>query len=107
MRFWCRNEWAKGWMDNPNFVNRLTGNKRCWGNFDKGAHLFLHFLIIIMLVIIFHRSLWLAIVISEGWGILWECLDWVRGNGASKMDLLANNLGMIMGVIFMLLGGVR
>jgi len=101
MKFWCRNEWSKGFFD---FLY-IWGNRSGYGWSDKLAHCFLHFLIVITLVIIFHRSLWLAIVISEGWGIFWELFDWAREIGVSKYDLIANNIGMILGIIFVSVGG--
>ena len=101
MRFWCKNEWSKGFFD----TLLLFGNKRGYGWADKLCHCFLHFLIVITSVIMFHRSLWLALVISESWGWFWETLDWVRGIGASKFDLIANNAGMLLGVGFALIGG--
>ena len=99
--FWCLDEWSKGFFDEL----YILGNRTGYGWSDKLCHAFLHFLIVITTVLTFHGHLWLALVISESWGWSWETLDWTRGIGASKFDLVANNVGMILGTVFVLIGG--
>ena len=107
--FWCKDEFSKGWMDKDNFVNRLTGNKTGYGNFDKLAHFILHVFIVELTVIHFHRHIWIGMIASLIFGILWgiikDCL--ISKSGLSKYDFFSNVLGMLVSSLNLYIGGYR
>lgn len=81
-------------------------NEGGWLDRDKFGHFILHFLIVFFGWLVF-KELWIALVMSELWGwiyeIVWDC--WIKGWGASKKDLVVNNLGMSLMALFLLVKG--
>lgn len=108
--FWVKNEWERAVFDNPNsIVNKKLRNKKGTGWADKLCHLLLHLLIMVFLppvmraVFGVNLAIVWCIVISEIWGFgyewIFDCV--IRKDGASKWDLVFNNLGMVIGGIIL------
>lgn len=96
--YWVDNEWGLAFFDNL----LIFGNKTGYGWADKLCHCFKHFLIVIGLVLSGIVSVLIAGIISEiiGWLYEWIVGCFVEKDGASKFDIIANNCGMLIGILF-------
>lgn len=72
-----------------------------WGGTDKLFHAFFHFGIGWAFAL--HGAWFGGILFSESFGWLYEMYDSARGVGASGKDLLANNVGLVLGTALGLL----
>lgn len=70
-----------------------------WIGTDKIGHFLLHFVVGFSYTKFLNDSIG-GIIFSEWFGCFYEYYDSVRGTGASWKDLIANNLGMVTGVIW-------
>lgn len=102
MIFWCKDEFSKAWWDKCHWF----GNKEGYGWADKLCHFILHVFIVELTVIHFHRHIWIGMIASLVWGILWgvivDCL--IHKNGLSKYDFLSNVLGMLTASLNLYIG---
>jgi hypothetical protein len=97
--FWTSNEWAPAFVDSNKWINKIVKNEKkalvYAGWFDKLTHWLLHFLFVLTSVL--GVPIWFTVLFSELFGALWEgpvdC--WVFNHGASKLDFVFNNLGMV------------
>jgi len=109
MWFWVKDEWSKSFLEKDNFINWIVGNAKGTGWPDKLCHLLLHLLIVLVLTLILKVSILLSAGISIIFGVLYEwivdCL--IFKEGASKFDLIANTIGMLIAVIILKLGGLQ
>lgn len=105
--FWTSNEWAPAFADTSEWLNKLVKNEEkalvYAGWFDKFCHWLLHFLFILSAVL--GVPILFAVLFSEIFGIvIWEgivdCL--LLKHGASKLDILSNNFGMVCGLILLI-----
>lgn len=69
-----------------------------WFGRDKVGHFILHFSIGFFYTKVL-RCAPGGIIFSESFGFAWEMYDSARGVGASRKDLIYNNLGMITGTV--------
>jgi hypothetical protein len=90
------------WIDDEWRCPRITRKYA-----DKIAHGWLHYGIVIAFCLWFKKPIWQGMVVSEafGWTHEWitDCV--ILNKGASKYDLIANNVGMVAGGVTLRIGG--
>lgn len=100
MRFWVSNEWGRSGAD----WWLIWGNKTGYGWSDKISHLFGHCVAVLAGYLLLQYNVWVLMLGSEIWGWGYETI-WDRlicKSGASKLDLVANNIGMLLGILIIL-----
>lgn len=82
-------------------------HKLIWKEWDKIYHMYLHTTIILVFSLGFNKSILFSCIVSEVWGILWEIKDKLKKKpeGFSWMDIVANNSGLFVGVILVIIIG--
>jgi len=100
MGFWVKNEWARSGPDFWLIWGNTTGRGWC----DKFAHCFGHCIAVLAGYLLLQYNIWILMLGSNIWGIGYEAI-WdklICKSGASKFDLVANNIGMLFGVLIIL-----
>lgn len=100
MKFWVSNEWGRSGVD----WWLIWGNKTGYGWSDKISHLFGHCVAVLAGYLLLQYNIWILMLGSEIWGWGYETI-WnfgIEKSGASKLDLVANNIGMLLGVLIIL-----
>ena len=108
--FWVKNEWEPAFLDNKYiFGNEPRVGALGWS--DKLWHFFCEWILTILLwptlLLFLHHNTWsmvLSGIISFTLGFLWEwivdCI--ILKTGASKMDLVADFVGCLLGIFSIL-----
>ena len=94
---WVKDEWAKCGIDNW----LILGNKIGYGWTNKIFHYGGHFIAVMLGRYWFGLPLWLLIPGSVLFGLAYEYF-WnilIEKSGASKLDLIANTIGMLSAVL--------
>ena len=99
--FWTANEWSKAFFDNLLIFGNTTG----FGWSDKLFHCFGHYFLVLWLNSFFRLRKFTCGVLSLSYGILYEIIVdlLILKDGVSKFDLLANAIGMCLGILTLII----
>lgn len=97
-------EWGCQGADHWQIFGNTTRHMSSCGYFDKFAHLIGHCSAVLLARYWLGLPLWLLILGSVMWSICYEVFwdNLAEGSGVSKYDLIANNIGMLLGVLIIL-----